>query len=90
MAGLRELVVGVLFIFVLGVFMLVAGPVVDGVSDATDMEPVGDKSVGFDPSAKVDLVKNVSLVLVPTFAGAGFILWVYAAVTRSESYSGRM
>lgn len=89
--ALKELIVATIFIFVLAVFMLVAAPTVDKTSRAANTSDLpGNESVGFDPGAKIGMIKYVALALVPTMGAVGFVIYAYAAIVRDESYQGRM
>lgn len=89
--ALRELLIVTVLVFSLAVYMVVAGPTIDGVSGGMNTSKLaGDHSVGFDSGAKIGLVKEVTLVLVPTLLGIGLILYAYASIAKKESYRGRL
>lgn len=89
--ALKELLVATIFVFTLAVFMVVGAPTIDGVADSTDTDDLaGEKDVGFDPGAKVDLVTKSALVLAPTLAAIGFVIYAYAAIAKNETYRGRL
>lgn len=88
--ALKELLVATMFIFVLAVFVLIAGPTIDGVADATENTEIVGEEEPYDTSGKIQTVKFVSLVGVPTIAGIGLVIWAYTAIARQESYKGRL
>lgn len=83
--GLRELITAIVFVFILAVFIMVAAPTIEGVSEpAKNMSAVD----GSHWENKIDLVMTVSLVFVPTM-GLGFVLWALTAAAFNESFGGR-
>jgi hypothetical protein len=87
----RELLVATVLVFALGVTMMVASPTIDGLADRlTGQDTVGEKSVGYDVDSKINQVRHIALVLMPTMAGIGIVIYAYAATARRESFRGRL
>lgn len=85
--GAWALLVAVVILFSLGMFMLTAAPVVDGVADSVkDADATG--AMDERDNSQIDRVKFVSLTLVPTLVALGTIIYVYAAIVGEESHVG--
>lgn len=84
---LREVLLATALIFGLAVYILVAGPVVEGVADV--LTDVGSDTLTQEEQSDIDLVQSMSLVWVPTVFGFGVLLWLYSRIAHRQRFRGR-
>jgi hypothetical protein len=81
---LGAFVVVVLLLFLLGIYMIMAVPTVDGTADQMDKEEIEDA----DLMGQFNFTLDVALVYVPTILGMGLIAYLYAVVSGKGSFRG--
>lgn len=86
--GLKQLLIATFILFFLALYLVVAGPVIDGVGDAT-LDATTSDATHDQVQEQHSFVRDVALLYVPLIIGLGAVLYGYSGIVSREGYRGR-